>query len=79
MGKRQLIGYFEVNPAKGSGVIEIPKKFPFWGGEGFRAKKNFCFVFRGPNGSCLPILKSISPKKRTHRQTDTQTFYYFKR
>ena len=41
MGKRQLIGYFEVNPAKGSGVIEIPKKFPFWGGEGFRAKKIF--------------------------------------
>ena len=39
MCKRQLIGYFEVNPAKGSGVIEIPKKFPFWGGEGFRAKK----------------------------------------
>ena len=41
MGKRQLIGYFEVNPAKGSGVIEIPKKIPFWGGEGFRAKKKF--------------------------------------
>ena len=41
MGKRQFIGYIEVNPAKGSGVIEIPRKFPFWGGEGFRAKKNF--------------------------------------
>ena len=23
------------------GVIKIPKKFPFWGGEGFRAKKIF--------------------------------------
>ena len=69
MGKRQLIGYFEVNPAKGSGVIEIPKKFPFWGGEGFRAKKIY-FVFSGPNGNCPPILKSISPKKWTHRQTD---------
>ena len=69
MGKRQLIGYFEVNPAKGSEVIEIPKKFSFWGGEGFRAKKNY-FVFNGPNGNCLPILKSISPKKRTHRHTD---------
>ena len=39
MGKRQFIGYIEVNPAKGSGVIEIPRKFPYWGGEGFRAKK----------------------------------------
>ena len=43
MGKRQLIGYFEVNPAKGSGVIEIPRKFPFWGGEGIRANF-FCLV-----------------------------------
>ena len=41
MGKRQFIGYIEVNPAKGLGVIEIPRKFPFWGGEGFRAKKIF--------------------------------------
>ena len=72
MGKRQLIGYFEVNPAKGSGVIEIPKKFPFWGGEGFRAKKIY-FVFSGPNGNCPPILKSISPKKWTHRQIHRQT------
>ena len=41
MGKRQLIGNLEVNPVKGSGVIEIPRKFPFWGGEGFGAKKIF--------------------------------------
>ena len=42
MGKRQLIGYFEVNPAKGSGVIEIPRKFPFWGeGKGLRQNNFF--------------------------------------
>ena len=72
MGKRQLIGYFEVNPAKGSGVI--PKNFPFGEGKGLGQKKIY-FVFSGPNGNCLPILKSISLKKRTHRQT----FYCFKR
>ena len=41
MSIRQVIWNFELNPSKGSGVIKIPKKFPFWGGEGFRAKKNF--------------------------------------
>ena len=66
MGIRQLMQNFEQNPSKGWGVIEIPRKFPFWGGEGFRAKK-ICFVFSGP------ILKSISPKKQTDRYTDRQT------
>ena len=41
MSIRQVIWNFELNPSKGSGVIKIPKKFPFWGGEGFRAKKIF--------------------------------------
>ena len=61
----------------GSGVIKIPRKFPFWGGEGEGkglGQKKFCFVFSTPNGNCLPILGSISSKKRTdaqmHRQTD---------
>ena len=60
MGIRQL------NPSKVSGVIEISRKFSFWGEEGFRAK-NVWSVFSGPNGNCLQILKSISPKKWTDR------------
>ena len=44
-----------------------------WGRGRVWGKKKFCFVFSGPSGNCLPILKSISPKKRTDRQTDTQT------
>ena len=31
---RQIIRNFVLNPSKGSGVIKIPRKFPFWGGEG---------------------------------------------
>ena len=77
MSIRQVIWKFELNPSKGWGVIDIPREFPFWGGvgeeKGFGQKKN-CFAFSGPSSNCLPILGSISPKKRTdaqmHRQTD---------
>ena len=32
IGITQLIWNFELNPSKGSGVIEIPRNFTFWGG-----------------------------------------------
>ena len=68
-GIRQLSWNFELNQSKGSGVIEIPKKISFGGGVKGLGQKN-CLVFIGPNGNCLQILGSISPKKRTDRQTD---------
>ena len=40
MGKRQLIGYFEVNPAKGSGVIEIEIEIETDGRTNRRSNKN---------------------------------------
>ena len=43
------------------------KNFLFGEGKGL-GQKNVCFVFAGPNGNCLPILK-----KQTHGKTDTQT------
>ena len=48
------------------------ENFPFGEGKGrgrVWGKKN-CFVFSGPNGNCVSILKSISLKKLTHRYTD---------
>ena len=76
MSIRQVIWKFELNPSKGWGVIDIPREFPFWGGVGEGkglGQKKFCFVFSGPSSNCLPILKLISPKKRTHRHTHRHT------
>ena len=77
---KQVICYFELNPSNSSGVIKIPKKFPF--GERESLGQKDCFIFSGPNCNCLPILKSISQKKRTHTQTDgdiERHLYCFKR
>ena len=63
----------EQNPSKGWGVFEIPRKFPFWGGEGEGKgleQKKICFVFSGPNGNCLPIW-SQSAQKSGHIDTHT--------
>ena len=65
IGVRQVI-FFELNPSKGSGVIEIPRKLPIRGGEW---KKN-CLVFSGPSGNCVQILGLIRLKKWTNRQTN---------
>ena len=51
------------------------ENLPFWEGKGReRVQGNFFgFVCIGPNGNCLQILGSISPKK----QTDVQIHRHF--
>ena len=44
--------------------------FKFWYLNIYTFGKKICFVFSGPNGRCLQILGSISPKKWTDTQTD---------
>ena len=67
---------FELNPLKGLGVIEIPRKFscpPYpRGGEGIGGKKYF-FVISGPKGNFVKSLKSFIPKKQTYTQMDRNT------
>ena len=69
MSIRQVIWNFELNPSKGSGVIKIPKKFPFWGGEGFRAKKNFVLSSVDQMVTAYQFW-SQSAQKSGHTQTD---------
>ena len=56
---------FELNPLKGLGVIEIPRKFSlaplFWRGEGLDGKKYF-FVISGPKSNYPENLDLIDKK-----------------
>ena len=78
MSIRQVIWNFELNPSKGSGVIKIPKKFPFWGGEGFRAKKIFVLSSVDQMVTAYQFWSQSAQKSgHTDRKTDTQTDRHF--
>ena len=77
MGIRQVIWNFELNPSKGSGVIKIPKKFPFSGGEGFRAKKNFVLSSVDQMVTAYQFWSQSAQKSgQIHRYTDRQIHRY---
>ena len=78
MGIRQVIWNFELNPSKGSGVIKIPKKFPFWGGEGFRAKKIFVLSLVDQMVTSYQFWSQSAQKSgHTDTQTHTHTHRHF--
>ena len=74
MGIRQVIWNFELNPLKGLGVIKIPKKFPFWGGEGegkgLGQKK---FVLSLVDQMVTAYQFEVNQPKKADTQIDTQT------